>query len=50
VLGLMGKPLEREIEYCDDFWQCDTEGPANRHLFKSEELCKASCWRQVYKP
>jgi len=45
-LGLMGVPLEREIEYCDDFWQCDSVGPSNRELYKTEALCRAHCWRQ----
>jgi len=45
-LGLMGVPLEREIEYCDDFWQCDSVGPSNRELYRTEALCRAHCWRQ----
>jgi hypothetical protein len=45
-LGLMGVPLEREIEYCDDYWQCDSVGPTNRQIYRTEALCKAHCWRQ----
>eukprot|EP00802_Teleaulax_amphioxeia_P002946 Tamp_02949.p1 GENE.Tamp_02949~~Tamp_02949.p1 ORF type:complete len:1076 (-),score=216.30 Tamp_02949:765-3743(-) len=45
-LGLLGHPLEREIEYCDDYWQCDSVGPSNRQIYKTEALCKAHCWRQ----
>ena len=46
VRGLMGTPLEREIEYCDDFWKCDSVGPSNNEMYSSEALCKAHCWRQ----
>mmetsp|Transcript_103564 Transcript_103564/g.167033 ORF Transcript_103564/g.167033 Transcript_103564/m.167033 type:complete len:1101 (+) Transcript_103564:87-3389(+) len=45
-LGLMGHPLEREIEYCDDYWLCDSVGPSNNQLYTAEALCRAHCWRQ----
>jgi hypothetical protein len=44
--GLMGHPLEREIEYCDDYWKCDSVGPSNNEMYLTEALCKAHCWRQ----
>ena len=45
-LGLMGVPLEREIEYCDDFWRCESYGPSDGQMYLTEARCKAQCWRQ----
>eukprot|EP00960_Hanusia_phi_P013581 397779-Hanusia_phi.AAC.1 len=44
VLGLLGRPIERELQQCDDWWQCSAEGPADKRKFVSELKCRTECW------
>ncbi|EKX52700.1 hypothetical protein GUITHDRAFT_101858 [Guillardia theta CCMP2712] len=44
VLGLMGRPIERELQYCDDWWECSAVGPANKRKFISVAKCRTECW------